>query len=139
MKSIIKFSIGNLSYGASKDIYIISNYSSEMLQKGYEDSSKLLDIQFNHNSKLQDFSLDRYICTEYKDNSLSELVIEKFKRYSCPFKELLDTKKFKDEEEFLKVLIWFIGISMPIDFNWEFLDFESFNGLDFQIGYGLFK
>lgn len=126
MKNIIKFSIGNLSCnGLSKDIYILTNYSSSILQKAYKDSSELLKIQFDENdTELKDFSLDRYVC---KNSLLSELVIEKFKRYSCPFRELLDNKKFKDEDEFLKVLIWFIGISMPNDFNWEFLEFESFN------------
>jgi hypothetical protein len=153
-KHVIKIPIGDWSDdGHGKcDIYKIeSNYPVGDLQNAYKASCKLTGVQFNHNQDYTglkpSYRSERLICTEYEDGSVSSFAQEVFEEFGCTDKFLLEEGYFDGTKHFTKVLLWFIGLSMPKDWVWNLIaeddNIPYLNGfwndnLNVQFGYGLF-
>lgn len=140
----------NDGHGKCIEHIIMSSYSAFDLQEAYKDSCKLTGVQFHNGVNytgltLSGYRSDRYICTEYAENKISETAIESLVEYGLDDKQLVEDRYFEGTHHFVETLLWFIGLSMPSDFHYEFAkkDGEYLNGywnnnLNVQFGYGLF-
>lgn len=160
-KHKIKIPIGDWSndgHGRYKVFEIESNYPVHDLQEAYKESCRIVGIQFNHH--YEDYmgieidsyrSNERLICTEYEDSRLSEFAYDTLIDHGINVDSILgyDIEEGKeiylDSDDFTNILLAFIGLSMPNDWEWSFIDDSNtyLNGfwnknLNVQFGYGLF-
>lgn len=154
----IRIAIGDWSedgHGMCKNYFFISNYETKLLQQAYKESCQLLGVQFHDGEnytgikEVEEFGSDRLVCTEYEDNQLSQTVVKLFKQHHCPLQQLVQNGNPYNEKEFAELILWFISLSMPTDFQYHFEQLpngtrvQSLNGywdkeLNVQFGYGLF-
>ncbi|MGG4105263.1 hypothetical protein AAXB25_15200 [Paenibacillus lautus] len=155
-KHTIKIPIGDWSddgHGKYKVFEIESNYPAFDLQEAYKASCKLVGVQFNHNENYMGIPIDSYwdnprlICTEYEDSSLSEFARDALIEHGLDLDEIMEGGEGALwDETFTNLLLAFIGLSMPKDWEWNAIKDRSsyLNGfwndnLNVQFGYGLFN
>lgn len=139
------FELGDPSadgHGISEKIFVESNVELDILEKAYEDSCKKTGINFKD------------ICSDYEDNTLPYEVQRKFIELGCPMKEIfewddeeaeeiLESEEddiYLDEEPFVKLLMWFIGLSIPdgLGFKWKIVE-DTVPRFSKSFGYGLYS
>jgi hypothetical protein len=115
-----------------------SNYSVKKLQQAYHKSCSKIGVKLLE------------VCSDYGEQHLEQDVAEKLLEAGCPM-ELL--KEFEDDEDYImtaeklaELLVWFVGVSMPEDFECTLIKEENalnFNGfwgdLNESFGYGLYE
>lgn len=170
LKNRIDIVLGDWSddgHGTSEKYSIVMNKTKKEMQEAYKASCKALGISFNNNDDYTGIKGDRdryHICTEYERPYVYPETLEILKNAGCPLTEILVddggngmTLKMLDiyiddgqhvtigKEEFIQLLMWFIGYSLP-GFEWEDTEDETpvFNGywdkgLNIQLGYGLYE
>lgn len=145
-------------HGKSDKVLIESNYSEKDLQKAYKKSCKKTGISFNHNDNFTGKKDAILICTDYEDSQITEEAYRALAKLNCPFNDLeFDgigcdevtedncDELYLNQESFTNLLMWFIGLSMPEDFEWKEVEdkIPYLNGywdksLNVQFGYGLY-
>jgi hypothetical protein len=153
-----RLSIGDWSgdgHSHSEDFVYSSNYPVEALQQAYKDSCKLTGLQFNYNenySGLKDhdgYGTKRHICTEYQEGELTSFAKKTLQEHG------IDTHDFETDgctDNFAKLILDFIALSMPKDFDYAEEAFKKSelkdgtikplngwwnNKLNVQFGYGI--
>jgi len=145
----------------SEKFLFMSNKTVEEMQQAYKDSCKLTGIQFNHNENYTDHK-NGYgnwwqVCTEYEDGTIKKDALEVLKEHGCKPELFMDSYDdddddddftYLDPEGIARLIVWFIGLSLPDDYYWEFNetkdDIPCLNGylnkdLNVQFGYGLYN
>ena len=140
----------------SAEYIIESNKEVGLFKQAYKDSCKKLGIQFNINDDYTGRNLEwsqeeEYrVCTEYEDNALNGTVRDILEKHSCPIIEELEKEggSFRlSTDQFIRLLMWFICLSMPKDTEWKEVPVSNpypyLNGfwdddLNETFGYGLF-
>jgi len=118
--------------GHEKDekIIIDSNYPVEDLRKAYEESCKKTGIKFHEE-----------ICSEADDYCLRPEQEDKLRSNGCPLDSLLgpqfEIDKIFCSTTFLRLLMWFIGLSLN-DFYWGIVIDPALFNYDMNLGYGLY-
>lgn len=145
MENIMKLTLGDWSddgHGKYEEFYIKSNYDVHKVRQAYKDSCKKTGLSFNHNEDYTGLNLGygstRQIWTEYESRELSEDAIEILRKFGID-------DYFDDTDDAASLMMKFIALSMPEDFEYEFfcIEAEPINGwwnneLNVQFGYGLF-
>lgn len=148
-----KISIGDWSQdGHNQYVELVynSNYPVIDMQNAYKASCKKLGIQFNHNENymgIKDgdhYGTKRHVCTEYQECEVSRFAVDVLKGAGIAI------KKDMEAEDFAELILDFIKLSMPEDFefkeaafkNSELKDITPLNGwwnkeLNVQFGYGI--
>jgi len=156
----VKLTIGDWSqdgHNQYDEFVYESNKSVQEIRQAYKDSCKLTGIQFNHNKDYTEvignkYGTERHICTEYEDNSVSDLAKEILKKHGIKlWRDGEEDYYIESIEEFIDILIQFIKLSLP-DLVLEEASFKKselkniqpINGwwndeLNHQFGYGLFS
>lgn len=151
---VIKIPIGDWSGDGHErcEIFEIeSNYPVFDLQEAYKASCKLVGVQFHNEENFIDIDIekfwrdDRLICTEYDDSCLTEFAHTALEMHGIIIKDILNDREYLNENSFTRLLLTFIGLSMPSDWEWEIIEdrgsylnrFQNGN-LNVQFGYGLF-
>jgi len=138
-------------HGKSDKILLKSNKSVTEIQNAYKQSCKSTTCSFNHNDDFTGIKRDykesiKYcVCSEYQQTTLTPEIIKIFKKQNCPFLKKLENDDYiVSQEIFVKLLMWFISLSLP-DFKCEEIedDIPVLNGywdnnLNVQFGYGLY-
>jgi hypothetical protein len=153
-KYAIKIPIGDWSndgHSQCEIITISSNYPVEDLQNAYKASCKLTGVQLNHNEDYTGLGIGRkyghkrLICTEYEESCISSEALGILRDHGLKDRALIEDGYFEGIEHFTEILLWFISLSLPNDFEYEYTrqDGEYLNGfwndnLNVQFGYGLF-
>lgn len=165
----VKLTIGDWSqdgHNQYEEFVYNSNKTIEEIRQAYKDSCKLTGISFNHNEDYTGLNLpwdhpetkDRKIAVEYESNTISKLAEKELLKHGLDIHKVIERGKTKEnigilpinEEEFIKILIAFIRLSLP-DLTLEEASFKkselkeipAINGwwnkeLNVQFGYGLF-
>lgn len=136
-------------------ILIESNVKVEDLRAAYLRSINSHNITFNSGNMA---SGKISFCTGYDEYTLTESMFEALVKNECPINEMgidgvgeegITIENCEDctlnEESFLNILMWFIGISVGDGFKWHRIKDEipCFNGywgpLNITLGYGLYQ
>lgn len=137
----------NDGHGRCDEVDFMSNYDVHALRVAYIESVKRTDVSFDHETDRTATQL----CTEYEDDGVPVDVIRKFVEFGYVMTDDDKANTYNgvisfSSEEFGKLILWFIGLSMPDD--WEYAVKEQtkkvyLNGywneeLNVGFGYGLF-
>lgn len=141
MLYLIEFIFGDrdkIGHGKTNKYKYVSNYSLTEIQNAYNKSCEQTNIYFHNKTGIDKNNI---IWNEYGDYSINNDIIEKLKLYDINIPQLYDTTNFVFNDDAHDLLIQFIKLNMPKD--WEYLyiseNFETFNDiLDIDIGYGLY-
>ena len=133
-------------HGRCEEVDFISNYDVHALRDAYKKSVVSIGISFDSDTNR---GIARQICTNYEQAEVPAEVMKQLAAlgYNVP-KDILtkDGSGLYHPEEFCKLILWFIGISMPDDWKWEikkqpkkvYLNGWWNDELNVQFGYGLF-
>ena len=130
------------------------NYDVHKIRQAYKNSCKKLGITFNNGKDYTKsnirFNSERRIWTNYEDAAISEDSFDILNEAGC----FNDIDYYEEDEEYFiddnkecaKLIMNFIALSMPDDFEYkpvENIKYEAINGwwndeLNEQFGYGLF-
>lgn len=120
MENIMKLTLGDWSddgHGEYEEFYIKSNYDVHKVRQAYKDSCKKTGLSFNHNEDYTGLNVGynstRQIWTEYGSRELSEDAIEILREFGID-------DYFKDTDDAAFLMMKFIALSMPEDFEYEF-------------------
>lgn len=142
----------NDGHGKEDKILLETNHPVEVIQQAYKDSCKLTGVSFNHNDDFTGIKRDYkeadkfHIATEYEQYDLSQECFEALNKFgfSKDFK-IDNVDDFELAEEFPKLWIWFVKLSLPdLEANIIKDNIPVINGywnknLNVQFGYGLFS
>jgi len=130
-------------HGKKETVTIESNKSVSELQKAYKKSCKLTKLAFDSDGGFAKEKLQ--ICTESEENYLTPETIVILEKFKCPLLPAMKKEEYRfwDPDMFVKLLMWFIGLSIK-DMKWNSTEdkIPVLNGywgkLNVQFGYGLF-
>ena len=157
-------------HGKYDKIELYISCTVKEMQEAYKASCKKTGISFNINedyterNKYPAYGQAYQVCTDYEQNSISNEVRKTLTKFDCPWdtfeidgmddisesdyenEEYNDKNGYLDNHSFIKLLMWFISLSIE-NFEWRFPSKgeqpEYFNGwwddnLNIQLGYGLY-
>lgn len=124
-------------HGIFENIFVESNVGLDILEEAYENSVKKTGIDFEK------------ICEHYEDNALSDDILKEFESLGLDlekigFENLEEVDENDDEgmclepEEYVRLLMWFIGLSVKGKFEWKIVS-DDCPRFSKSFGYGLYS
>jgi hypothetical protein len=136
-------------HGECDEIDFVSNCAAGDLQEAYKASVKLTGISFDYDTDPS----ATLVCADYGDYIIPTAVMDKF--VELGYSAVIDGDFIEEDgisfmgegKSFAELILWFIGLSMPKDWEWYIVEkpkpiylngFWSKPGWDVSFGYGLY-